>query len=156
VDAPVHPDCEPIAFLLGTWHGHGKGAYPTVEPFEYGEEVIFWHVGRPFLAYAQRAWSLEDESPLHAEMGYWRPRPEGRIELVLAHPTGVTEIAEGMVSGTTIELASTSVALASSAKEVTRLERRLELNGDVLSSELRMAAVGVPIVRHLEARLHRT
>src|SRR5439155_4703467 len=135
--------------------GEGKGEYPTIEPFGYGEEVRFWHVGKPFLAYTQRSWALDDDRPLHGEMGYWRPKPEGRIELVLAHTTGVTEIAEGTVADQLIRVASTSVERTSTAKEVTALERTFELRGDTLWYELRMAAVGQGMGRHLEAYLRR-
>lgn len=60
------------------------------------------------------------------------------------------------MSGGVIEVASTSLVGTSTAKEVTRLERRLEHHDGRLSYELRMAAVGVPLVRHLVATLRRT
>ncbi len=136
-----HPLVQPIAFLLGTWRGEGRGEYPTVDAFEYREEVRFWHEGKPFVLYAQRTWRLPDESVSHGEMGYWRPHQDGGIELVLAHTTGVVELAEGRVEGTTIEVASSALTATSSAKEVTELRRRLEVDGDRLSYELTMAAV---------------
>jgi hypothetical protein len=151
----LHPEIEPIAFLLGTWRGEGKGEYPTIEAFAYGEEIRFWHVGKPFLAYTQRTWAADDGRPLHAETGYWRPKPEGRIEIVLAHATGVTEIQEGAVTGQTVEVASTHIGLASSAKEVTLLERTFRVEGDLLTYGLRMAAVGVPLIHHISAELRR-
>jgi hypothetical protein len=153
--APVHPDVEPIAFLLGTWSGEGKGQYPTIESFAYGEEVRFWHVGKPFLAYSQRTWALDDGRPLHGEMGYWRPQPGGRIEIVMSHPTGLVEVAEGTVLETTIDVASTHMEGTSSAKEVDGLERTFTVRDDVLSYELRMAAVGVALTPHLAAELRR-
>ena len=27
--------------LLGTWRGEGKGSFPTIASFEYGEELVF-------------------------------------------------------------------------------------------------------------------
>lgn len=153
---PLHADVEPIAFLLGTWRGEGQGAYPTITAFRYGEEVRFWHVGKPFLAYTQRTWSLDDGRPLHAEAGYWRPQPGGRLEVVLAHPTGLAEIQEGTMAEGCIELSSTSIGRTGSAKEVTNLTRRFELVApDVLRYVVGMAAVGEPLQSHLSAELHR-
>jgi nitrobindin-like protein len=151
----LHPDCQPLEFLLGTWRGEGEGAFPSIESFRYGEEVRFWHVGKPFLAYQQRTWALDDGRPLHAEMGYWRPQPGGRVELVMAHPTGVAEIEEGTVTGGRIELATTVVGLTASAKEVTGLARVFDVDGDTMTYTLRMAAVGEPLTDHLIATLKR-
>lgn len=151
----MHPDVAPIAFLLGTWVGEGAGEYPTIEPFAYGEEVRFSETGKPFLAYSQRTWSLDDGRPLHAECGYWRPQPGGRLEVVLAHPTGISEILEGAVTGGRIELASTVVGRTSTAKEVRALRRVFEVDGDTLTYRVAMAAVGVPMTHHLAATLVR-
>lgn len=150
-----HADLQSLAFLLGTWRGEGKGAYPTIAPFAYGEEVRFWHVGKPFLAYTQRTWALDDERPLHAEMGYWRPQPNGGVEVILAHPFGIAEIEIGAVTGQRVELMTHRVEGGPTAKEVTRVERSLHVTGDVLVYDLRMAAVGRPITHHLHAELLR-
>jgi hypothetical protein len=151
----LHPDCEPLAFLLGIWRGEGRGEYPTIEPFRYGEEVRFSHSGRPLLAYVQRTWRLPGGEPLHGEVGYWRPKPGGRIELVLAHSSGIAEVAEGTIDGTAIVVASTSIGVAATAEETTTLERRFEVDDDMLRYELHMAAVGQPTGRHLVAELRR-
>jgi len=153
--ATLHPDLAPLGFLLGRWAGEGEGGYPTVEDFGYGEEITVSHVGKPFLAYAQRTWSLDDGRPLHAETGYWRCPGPGRVELVVAHPTGVVEVSEGECTGTAMVLASTTVARTASAKEVDALVRRIEVTGDRLVYELDMAAVGVPLTFHLRGVLRR-
>jgi hypothetical protein len=153
---PLHPELEPLAGLLGTWQGQGAGEYPTISPFRYGEEVRFWHVGKPFLAYAQRTWSLEDNRPLHAETGYWRAKPGGAVELVLAHPTGIVEVQEGHQDGGRIELRSTPMAGTATATHVTALQRHFEVEGDRDIYTVDMAAVGQPLQHHLAAELHRT
>jgi hypothetical protein len=156
--ADPHPGIAVLAPLLGTWTGEGTGDYPSIEPFGYLEEVTFGHNGKPFLTYAQRTRS-PDGTALHAETGYLRIPAAGRIELVLAHPTGVTEISEGTItaaSGTlVIELASTSIGLTSSAKDVAALTRSIRVDGGELSYTLQMAAVGLALQHHLSATLHR-
>ncbi len=155
MDPKPHPDVEPIAFLLGTWRGEGKGTYPTIEPFAYREEVRFRHNGKPFLIYEQTTTHPVKGFPMHAEVGYWRPQAGGGIEIVLVHPTGIVEIQEGTVEATTIAVASTTVAKTSTAKLVNALERTYRLDGDVLRYEVRMGAVGVPMTPHLSAELRR-
>jgi THAP4-like, heme-binding beta-barrel domain len=104
---PEHPAIAPLSFLLGRWRGTGKGDYPTIKPFNFLQEVAFTHIGKPYLIYTSRSWRLaEDENgepqhdenghlvrlePLAVETGFWRPQPEGKVEVLLTHPTGITE-----------------------------------------------------------------
>lgn len=155
----LHPDVAVLAPLLGTWTGDGTGEYPTIETFGYREEIAIGHVGKPFLTYAQRTRAVDDGRPLHAETGYLRVPSPGRIELVVAHPTGVTEIDEGTLTahdnGLTFDVDSTSIGLTGSAKSITALSRSFRIAGDELTYSVRMAAVGVPLTHHLAATLRR-
>jgi hypothetical protein len=159
VDVTAHPDLGVLARLIGTWRGEGEGRYPTIEPFGYREEVVFGHAGKPFLAYRQATTNVATGQPAHAEAGYLRAVAHGRAELVLAHPTGIAEIAEGEVldqpDGLAVHLVSTAVGLTPSAKEVTSVERRLTVIGDTLRYQVSMAAVGQSHQHHLAAELHR-
>jgi hypothetical protein len=157
--ADLHPDCAPIAWLLGTWQGNGHGDYPTIDSFEFGQECIFTHDGRPFLHYLSRSWIVDEEGTkirdAAIETGFLRCRPEGKMELVLAHHTGFAEIWYGEAGDGKLELATDAVARTESAKEVTAGHRLYgNVEGDLLYA-YDMAAVGQELQPHLWARLLR-
>lgn len=155
----LHEAVEPFRFLLGTWRGAGDGSYPTIDSFGYREEVTFGHVGKPFLAYGQKTRHAETDLPLHAETGYWRHVGEGRVEVVLSHPTGILESLAGTFTATPgggiFDLRSDNVTLSATAVEVRETTRRFEVDGDTLTYDLSMAAVGLELTHHLSATLTR-
>ncbi|MGZ5289326.1 MAG: FABP family protein [Actinomycetota bacterium] len=153
----LHPDVEPLAFLVGTWRGEGLGEYPTIEPFRYGEELSFEHVGDAYLTYMQRSWLLDDGSPVHLERGFLRPGTEGALELTLAHPLGLTEVSEGTLDGTSFELATIAggIGRTTTGLAVTGLSRRYRVDGPTLAYELDMATEDTAMTRHLAAVLRR-
>jgi hypothetical protein len=154
-----HPDLAPLAFLLGRWEGAGVVGYPTIESANFGQEITFGHNRKPFLIYASRTWLIEPDGtigrPLAMETGYWRPQDDGGLEVVLAHPTGITEIYVGEVTGTKIELATDAVVRTATAKEVTAGRRLYGLIGPDLGWAYDMAAVGQPLQSHVSAQLKR-
>ena len=89
------------------------------------------------------------------ETGFWRPQEDGRLEVVLAHPTGIVEIYIGEIAGTKIEMATDAVVRTSSAKEVTAGRRLYGLIGQDLGYAYDMAAVGQPLQAHVSAQLKR-
>lgn len=89
---------------------------------------------------------------MHAESGYWRPKPDGTIEVVIAQSTGIVEVQKGTYNtqDKTIKLQSQLVGNASKVKEITR---DFELvNGD-LSYVVQMATNLTGIQPHLKALL---
>jgi THAP4-like, heme-binding beta-barrel domain len=157
--AELHSACEALAPLIGTWKGPGEGHYPTIDDFGYIEELTFSHVGKPFLAMTQRTRNADTDAPLHAEVGYLRPQPNKVLELVLAQPTGVVEIHLGSVREEhgclIVDLRTERVEGTRTAKSISEVRRRLEVNGDALVSEMWMAAMGQPLTHHLRAELTR-
>jgi hypothetical protein len=103
--------------------------------------------------------------PLATETGFWRPRPDNKIELTLAHPTGYAEIWEGEVTITGLEnaritgakavLKTTSVGASSSAKPYSEGERLYGLVGEKLLWTFDMMAMGKPMGNHLAASLQK-
>src|SRR5919107_5089624 len=104
----LHPDILGFAWLLGQWHGNGRGDYPTIEPFTFEQDVAFAHDGRPFLHYFSQAWITDGDGkrvrPGALETGFLRPggridNAKGSVELLPTHPTGYVEIYFGEIDG---------------------------------------------------------
>ncbi len=154
-------DIDPLlARLVGTFVGEGDGDFPTVAPFRYREQVTFTALGGPALAYRQRTFDPASGRPMHAEDGFLRPAAAGRVELLLAHSFGLTEVQEGAVEldadgVLSLRLASTAIGVAGTAKPVDAVRRDLLLAGDVLRSELWMSYAGVES-QHLVSELRRS
>jgi hypothetical protein len=151
--------------MLGSWRGRGEGSYPTIEDFSYLEEIAFGHVGKPFLAYSQKTRHAETNEPLHAESGYWRFPSPGLVEVVIAQPTGLLEALTGSVTvhaghdnagpKADFQLACPDVGATATAVDVERTVRRFRFDGQSVSYDMAMAAVGQPLTHHLAATLHK-
>ncbi len=152
----THPDIAPLEFLVGTWRGRGRGDYPTIDGFDYLEEISFSTMPKPFLAYQQRTKRADDGQPLHAEAGFVRPVADGP-ELVICQPTGIVEAHRGQLDGQRVVWDSHRVAMTPTAEShrVTDVRREVVVDGDELRYELHMGAVGHPLQLHLRATLHR-
>lgn len=158
----------PLSWLIGTWVGVGTGQYPTIEDFRFAQEVVFATDGRPFLSYHSRSWLLDDDGnqvrPLASEMGYWRPRPDNGIELLLVHPTGYSEVwlgtqeitglTDAQITGARAVLRTDLVARTESAKDYSAGDRMYGLVNGRLLWTFDMAAMGEPMGNHLAIELY--
>ena len=155
----LHPECAPIAWLLGTWRGNGHGDYPTIEPFQFGQEVIFTHDGRPFFHYMSRAWIVDESGEkirdAAIETGFFRPKASGELEVVMTHNTGFVEIWYGQAEGAKVEITTDAVARTHSAKEYTGGHRLYGLVESDLLWAYDMQGMGQELQPHLWGRLVR-
>lgn len=156
-----------LSWLVGEWEGLGTGQYPSIDDFRFAQRVSVTCDGRPFLAYQSKSWLLDDDGeivrPLARESGYWRPRPDNGVELLLSHPTGYSEVWHGTVkinslesarvTGAQMELRTDMVARTETAKEYTAGERLYGLVRGELLWTFDMAAVGQQMSNHVAARL---
>ncbi len=155
----LHPNCGPVAWLLGTWRGNGHGDYPTIEKFTYGQELIFTHDGRPFFHYMARSWLTDDAGEkvrdAAIETGFLRCPEPGRVEFLLTHSSGISELWMGSAENGQLDLVTDAVLRTETAKEVGGGKRLYgNVEGDLLYA-YDMAAVGQPLQPHLWARLKR-
>lgn len=158
----LHDDCVPLLPLIGVWRGTGEAVYPTIEgPYPMGQQLVFAHDGRPFLYYESRAWLLGPDGEVlrqaAREVGFWRPRPGGELEVLITHATGIMEIYYGRARNlTSWEMQTDAIMRTESAKEVTAAQRLYGLveGGDLAYVDER-AMEGQPMQPHLSARLNR-
>ena len=155
----LHPNCARLAWLLGTWAGNGHGEYPDIEPFQFGQELIFQQDGRPFFHYLARAWIVDAEGnkvrEAAQETGFVRARPEGKVEVLLAHMTGFVEIWHGEAENGKLEIVTDAVARTESAKEYVGGKRLYgNVEGDLLYA-FDMQAMGQELQPHTHAQLER-
>lgn len=150
------PESAQLEPLIGTWKGQGHGDYPTIESFDYLEEVSFSTIPtKPFLVYTQKTRHAETGAPLHTEAGYVRSVAPGRVELTIAQPTGIVEVHSGTIEDGVFAFVSDRVVTTPTAVDVSACTRTITVTADVLSYVFAMEAVGEPLTKHLTARLGR-
>ncbi len=155
----LHPDLVPIAWMIGRWEGSGKGSYPGTADFDFGQQIDFAHNGGRYLHYLSQIFEVDAEGmairPLSMETGFWRPQPDGGLEVVLSHPDGYAEVWYGTVTGAKIELVTDAVVRTASAEDYSAGQRLYgNVDGELLWT-FDKAAGGHPLQSHLWARLRR-
>ncbi|MET8120276.1 FABP family protein [Micromonospora sp. NPDC005189] len=164
VGPKLHPALDGLLPYVGLWRGRGKGGFPTIEDFDYAQEIRISHDGRPFLHYESRAWILDEQSkpvrPAGREVGWWRPvlvdgRATDELEALLTTPTGIMELHLGKRTGTQVEFGTDAVVRTPTAKEVTGGHRLFGIVEGALLYAQEMAAMGHALSAHLSARLIR-
>jgi hypothetical protein len=148
--------------LLGEWHGEGvlAGDPAGGGDSRFGQWIRFAHDGRDFLAYESRTWRLTDDGavvgPAVRESGFWRPRGDDEVELLVTSPDGLLELYLGTARTTTSwELTSDLVARTPDAPEVSRAVRLYGIVEGALMYAIDRAGADAPLRPTMSARLER-
>ena len=147
--------------MIGTWRGNGHGDYPTIEKFQFGQELIFQQDGRPFIHYISRAW-IDDDEGNRCATPRRRPASSGRRRTARSRwcsPTTPASSRSGTASSTPTSRGSRSSPTRSPAPRPPRSTsagKRLYgyVEGDLLYA-YDMAAMGQQLQPHIWARLQR-
>ena len=145
--------------LLGEWHGEGQAAGAEGD-HRFGQWVRFAHDGRDFLFYESRTWRIAAdgsvEGPDTRESGFWRPRGDDEVELLVASPDGLVEIYVGAARTTTSwELTSDVLARTPDHPDVASATRLYGIVEGALMYAVDRAATGAPLRPTMSARLER-
>ncbi|GGM15675.1 FABP family protein [Nakamurella endophytica] len=97
---PLNDACLPLLPLVGVWRGTGVyGNEPGVQLPQFGQQIVIAHDGRDFLSYSSVTWRLDADGQVTApgarEAGFWRPQPDGSVELLVTHAEGRIEVFYG-------------------------------------------------------------
>lgn len=150
-----------LALLLGKWNGNGSGEFPTIQSFDYREELEFLPIeSRALVRYNQCTWRRTETgeyAPSHQEAGFWRVLPGDEIEIVNAQSGGRVEVSRGKLEtvpdGFILRLRS--VAVANDAR-IDKIDREFKLHTDTLEYAMGMSTTSVPtLTRHTHATLSR-
>ncbi len=164
VDVRSGPEVAPgllsLLPLLGEWHGEGVLAGEAAGDRRFGQWIRFAHDGRDFLAYESRTWLIDDDGrvggPATRESGFWRPRGEDDVELLVTSAEGLLELYVGTARTTTSwELSSDVVARTPDAPETTRAVRLYGIVEGALMYAVDRAGADATLRPTMSARLER-
>ena len=145
--------------LLGEWHGEGQAAGADGD-HRFGQWVRFAHDGRDFLAYESRTWRLTDDGRVagadQRESGFWRPRGDDEVELLVCSPAGLVELYAGRArTSTSWELTSDVLARTPDHPGASRATRLYGIVDGALMYAVDRAAGDAPLRPTMSARLER-
>ncbi|KAK3926248.1 Peroxynitrite isomerase THAP4 [Frankliniella fusca] len=152
---PFNEAIKPLLWLLGKWESvEGKGTFPTIPPFSYGEQIEFTSFGQPMVNYSSFSWHPEKKTAMHLESGFLRIKPgTNQVAFLVAHNFGLTTVEEGEVVGNKVSMTSKDITRMSWAKDpaVTKIVRTFELlNDHTLEQVLHMETSSTPLCEHLK------
>ncbi|MDR0417583.1 MAG: FABP family protein [Propionibacteriaceae bacterium] len=129
IRADLNPALLGLAWLIGHWEGAGRGRRPDGAEFEYAATVDFAENGQDWLHYVMQLFEADESGtpvrPVAFETGFWRPKPDGTVEVLITQPEGVAEIYLGRVAGAKIELSTDVVVRTVTADVATSGGHRL-------------------------------
>lgn len=150
--------------LSFTPHSNGRLEYASESKDQSGKLITqergFWMLSRPgnqadagpglLPGYGEASISVREDLEL------WRNADKGfDIEALIIHPSGISELYFGHISGARIELATDAVMRSPNAKEYSAGKRMFGLVEGALLWAWDMAALGSPLKSHASARLVR-
>ena len=134
----LNPSLTALGWLVGRWEGTGNGTDHDGNDFEFEQRIEFSHNGGDYLFYASQTFLLgedgAEQEPLGMETGFWRPKHDASLEVVLASADGWTEVLVGKIQVTRIDLLTDAVVRTESASVTHSSGQRLygKVEGDLM------------------------
>lgn len=164
------PEVYPLAWLVGTWVGHGVIDYPDIPASDFRQEISFTHDGGPYLTYTSTMTLIGMDGEVghvwSVESGFWRVATstsagvelkdfQHPLEVVMADAAGLVAVYVGAIGNGRVDLATDLMARTDSAAEVNGATRLYgNVNGELMWA-WDLAAFGHPLQSYASARLAR-
>jgi len=170
IEADLAPEVYPLAWLVGSWDGHGVIEYPEIPSTDFRQRIDFTHDGGPYLEYRSVITLIgpdgEDGAVWSLESGFWRVAPEvpegielaefqRPLEVVITDAAGFVAVYVGAVGNGRIDLGTDLMARTASAPEVAGATRLYGLVNGELMWALDLAAFGHALQSYASGRLSR-
>ena len=156
----LNPKLAALGWLNGTWEGTGHGQHPDGAEFQFEQRIEFGHNGGDYMFYASQTFLLDAGGkagdPLDMESGFWRPRPDATLDVVIAHAHGWSEVWTGKIQLTRIDLNTDAVMRTGNAAAEYSAGQRLygQVEGDLMYA-IDTATATTPLKPFMWARLKR-
>ena len=150
----------PLLPLIGVWRGTGQLKLPdSAEEQPFGQQLTISHDGRGVLRHESISWLIDADGsvdPAEREIGWWRPQPDGVIELVIANADGVTSVYYGHADTlSSWSFGTDAVMRTTSAPEVTGSTRLYGIVEGRLAYVIEQATTAYPLQPYMSALLER-
>lgn len=148
---------------MGTWKGTGRGEYPTIQAFEYFEQLTFSpNPGRPAIHYEQQTWLKEPDGSAgrasHWETGFIHALGNGSYQISNSQGGARVEVLQSVAVSLDSEpkrLAFTHLLVGNDAR-IIQTARRFAVEGDRLEYTMQMETTQTrKLLQHVEAVLWR-
>jgi hypothetical protein len=150
----------PLLPLVGVWRGQGQLHTPnSTKERAFGQQLTISHDGRGVLRHESVTWLIDDDglaTPAERELAWWRPQPDGVIELLVAAADGVLSVFYGRADTlSSWALGTDAVLRTKSAPSITGATRLYGIVEGKLAYVIEHSTTEHPLQPHMSALLER-
>ena len=129
IPSDLNPALAGLAWLRGRWTGIGYRQWPGQDKIEFFQQLDFSDNGSDYLHYLGQAFEMDDAGqpvkPLFMETGFWLPRADASLDVVMCSPEGYSEIWYGNLTPGRLDLTTDAVVRSPDAPVAYTAGRRL-------------------------------
>ena len=129
IPSDLNPALAGLAWLRGRWEGAGYRQWPGEDRTPFRQQVDFAENGDDYLHYLSQTFEVDaDGRPVRAlmmETGFWIPRADGTLDIVMCSAEGFSEIWYGRLQPGRVDVTTDAVVRSPDARVEYTAGRRL-------------------------------